>query len=506
IVTAMDRLVGTLEQFGFAVFYEFDRGIAVIRVEMLDGGGGNHDGGGYIVLDLELGGRMKILTQAEDAPGAVGVVADAQEVGDELAVPAFQFVAGRAVDDVDTEVLAPLIAPFGAIEAFHDEDQFLDVLRDGGDPFVVFRRVILHRWREQFDDGAEGTFGTEDGALVLSILGRILEAAGVIAPHQAGNLVEILFEIGDEDRALDHRVGDRLGDFRFAAAGDGAGFVAERGFGDGAHEAPGAIAGGLLHLDAIAGRAHVNLVGQQLDAFLLTVLQPGDGLLVQIEVGVARNVEDVGETFVTRVAFGLEVHGFAAELDHLLERMAAIAHVAVAEEFLAQIVAGVDQGAAGVLLLAQTGEVGGVADLRLHLFLAVTEIIVGDDGHDHAAFVARGDLEGAAVVVTLVLLLPAHAIALLAFSGLVPMRQAEALFGQLHEVGCEDDAAGVSAPVGDVERGVVFGQERIAAVAEDAFDEIEIGHEAAGGEEADFHPFLLGETRHFGTNDRPQEQ
>ena len=53
--------------------------------------------------------------------------------------------------------------------------------------------------------------------------------------------------------------------------------------------------------------------------------------------------------------------------------------VDVAAEFLAQIVAGKNQRAAGVFLLAQAEQIGGVTDLRLHLFFAIAEIIVGDD-------------------------------------------------------------------------------------------------------------------------------
>ena len=51
----------------------------------------------------------------------------------------------------------------------------------------------------------------------------------------------------------------------------------------------------------------------------------------------------------------------------------------------------------------------------------------------------------------------------------------------------QDHAAGVPGPVHHVERGVVFGQIRIAAVAENALHEIQIADQAAGREEADLH-------------------
>ena len=51
----------------------------------------------------------------------------------------------------------------------------------------------------------------------------------------------------------------------------------------------------------------------------------------------------------------------------------------VAAEFLAQIVARKNQRAAGVFLLAQAKQIRRETDLRLHLFFAIAEIIVGDD-------------------------------------------------------------------------------------------------------------------------------
>jgi hypothetical protein len=84
--------------------------------------------------------------------------ADAQIRGDELAVVALQLVAGRAVDDVHAEMVAPVAAPFRLVIALHDEDEFLDVLRHAGEPGVVFRRVIVFVRRQQLDDRAERAF------------------------------------------------------------------------------------------------------------------------------------------------------------------------------------------------------------------------------------------------------------------------------------------------------------------------------------------------------------
>ena len=54
----------------------------------------------------------------------------------------------------------------------------------------------------------------------------------------------------------------------------------------------------------------------------------------------------------------------------------------------------------------------------------------------------------------------------------------------------EDDAAGVAGPMLDIEAGVVLGQIRIAGVAEDGFDEVEVADQIARREEADLHRFL----------------
>jgi len=72
-------------------------------------------------------------------------------------------------------------------------------------------------------------------------------------------------------------------------------------------------------------------------------------------------------------------------------------------------------------------------------------------------------------------------------------------------VGGEDDATGVTGPVERVESGVVFGEGRVAGVAEDGLDEIEIAHEGSGGEEADFHG-LFGVAARGGADERTEKE
>ena len=158
-----------------------------------------------------------------------------------------------------------------------------------------------------------------------------------------------------------------------------------------------------------------------------------------------------------------------------------------------------------MLLLGEAEEVRGEGELGLHLFLAVAEIVVADDGDDGAARVARGDLEGAAVVVELAFGPPAHAVAPLPLGRGVPCGQAELLLGEgADEVRREDHASGVAGPVPGIERGVVLRQVRITRVAEDAFHEIQVADQVPRHEEPRLHPLLGDEARHLRADDRAQ--
>ena len=70
----------------------------------------------------------------------------------------------------------------------------------------------------------------------------------------------------------------------------------------------------------------------------------------------------------------------------------------------------------------------------------------------------------------------------------------------------EDDAAGVAGPMLHVERGIIFRQERITAIAENAFHKIQVAHQIARHEETDLHRLLRRETGNFRADQRPQEQ
>ena len=503
----MDGVIGPLEQAVFAVVNELHGEIAIPGIQARERRGRDDDRGGDVVLEGDFRGGLKIFAQTKRPPRAIGIEAHAQVAGDELAVVAFEFIARRAVDEIHAERLAPVGAPFRFVEALHGEEQLLDVLRDRAQPRVVFGGVLLGAGREQLDHRAERALGTEDAAAVALELPAREKTVAVIALNQFADPVEILREIADEHRPLQNRVADGFRDFRFAAARDGAGFVAGGALTGGADQPPRAAAGGLEHAHLVAGRAHIGLVGQQLDLRLATVGRaPGDGLLLEIEARVLGHVENVRINAINGIARRLHVHHRAVQFHDLLEAVIERADVDVAEEFLAEIVGRKRQRAAGVLFLAQAEEVRGKAELRFHLFLAVAEIVVGDDRDDGARFIARGDLEGLAEVVAFVLGLPAHAVAALALGGVLPARQAEAELGQLRQVRRQNHAARVAAPMLGVQAGVVLREKGIARIAENAFHKIEVAHQRAGREEANLHGLFTDESRHARAHHGPQQQ
>ena len=68
----------------------------------------------------------------------------------------------------------------------------------------------------------------------------------------------------------------------------------------------------------------------------------------------------------------------------------------------------------------------------------------------------------------------------------------------------EDDATGVTSPAGGVEGGVIFGQVGVAAIAENGLYEVQVGNQATGSDETDFHGALVVYTRHCGHDDGAQ--
>jgi hypothetical protein len=149
-------------------------------------------------------------------------------------------------------------------------------------------------------------------------------------------------------------------------------------------------------------------------------------------------------------------------------------------------------------------QVGGVAELRLNLFLAVTVVVIRDQGDDDAGSVAARQFERHAVVVLFVRVAITHRIGSLARRRGVVMRQAEFLFGQVDQVRSQDDAAGVAAPVINVQARVIFRYQRVARVAENRLDKVEIADQRSGGEKTDLHRFFMTVIGHVRPDDRAQ--
>ncbi len=64
----------------------------------------------------------------------------------------------------------------------------------------------------------------------------------------------------------------------------------------------------------------------------------------------------------------------------------------------------------------------------------------------------------------------------------------------------------MAGPMFGIKRGIIFRQQRIAAVVENGFDEIQVADEIARHEAADLHGFFGNESGHGGTNQRAQQQ
>src|SRR5690349_5613311 len=93
VEAAMDRLVGALEEAVLAVDGELHAGCLEALVQIRELRGRDDDGRGDVVLGLDLGGGVEVLSDLEGAPGGAGAVeADAEVGADELAVAELQLV------------------------------------------------------------------------------------------------------------------------------------------------------------------------------------------------------------------------------------------------------------------------------------------------------------------------------------------------------------------------------------------------------------------------------
>jgi len=161
VIATNDGIVRPLEEAVFTVVGEFQRRVGDLFIDTGNLITGNNDRGGDVIFHLDLGGRRKVLAQAEDPPAAVFLEAHPQVAGDQFAVPVFQLMAGVSVDHVDGEPLPPVVAPVRFIKAFDQEDELLDSRRNRFDERIVLVGIIVAR-RQELDHRAQRTLRTED--------------------------------------------------------------------------------------------------------------------------------------------------------------------------------------------------------------------------------------------------------------------------------------------------------------------------------------------------------
>ena len=200
---------------------------------------------------------------------------------------------------------------------------------------------------------------------------------------------------------------------------------------------------------------------------------PADALFRQDRAGIFGNVDQIREVPIDAVTFRLDPDKLGVIPGDVVKRPAVVAD-AVDLKLFAQVEAGKRQRSARMFLFDIAHQIGRIANLRFNFFLAVAEVIVGDQRDDHSGLGAARDLEGVAVVVAFALISPAHAISSLPLARLVIMGQTQFLLRQRDQVRRQDHGPGVTGPMDDVEPRVVFRHERIARVAEDRLDEIQI--------------------------------
>ena len=123
----VDGVVRPLEEALLAVGDELDAAGDLGGRGGADPLGGDDHGCGDVVFGLDLGRGVEVLADLEGAPLAGGEQAHAEVGAAGFAVVDLQFVAGLAVDDVDGEVLAPVLAPLGLVETLDQEDQGEDL-------------------------------------------------------------------------------------------------------------------------------------------------------------------------------------------------------------------------------------------------------------------------------------------------------------------------------------------------------------------------------------------
>mmetsp|Transcript_988 Transcript_988/g.1878 ORF Transcript_988/g.1878 Transcript_988/m.1878 type:complete len:488 (+) Transcript_988:1829-3292(+) len=413
---------------------------------------------------------------------------------------------------------------------------------DGADPGVVLIRVLGER-REEFDNDAGRDLGVEksldvgslDAGLLEGVLSVTRENLGVVLGEDLLDLIEVIAHVVGEDRTeLDH-VLETLADLRLATTRNSRGLVQVGALSDSALEVPllvlaalGALLGAdvvaalLDHLDLVPAGEDVGDTRRKVDL----LVAEGHTLVRHAEHSVLRHIEDVGVGLVDCVALRLHFDGVAKKVDNILEgsgrllgaqvlvRLAEECSIALGRhltkrgriENLTEVKRGEGNASTGMLFLGKTMHVGGVPELGLDLLLAVSEVVVGDDSEGDSTSVAARQLERAALVVQVVVLLVVHAILDLALVRLRLVGEAKLLGIHAEDVRSEDHAARDTSPVLRVKSSVVFSEVGVVAVAKDGLDEVKVGSARSRDEEASLRCPLGHEARNLRVGEGAQQQ
>ena len=195
VEAAMLGVVRALEQPGFAVGDDLAGGFAGdagLGVAQQPGrhGGGNGDVVGHCTFCAPMKSCRTLNTR--QAPSSRRPTR--RKLAYQMAAVEFQFVRRAAIDHVDIEMLAPVVAPFRPVEALDDERQREDVRRHAFQPGVVCVGVFLRR-RQHADHRAQRAVRREQAARIHAA-GRLhLEAGGIAVLDQRLDLVEIVFQV-----------------------------------------------------------------------------------------------------------------------------------------------------------------------------------------------------------------------------------------------------------------------------------------------------------------------
>ena len=241
-----------------------------------------------------------------------------------------------------------------------------------------------------------------------------------------------------------------------------------------ADEAPAATFGRLHHLNFVARRQHIGVVRQKFDLLCLPYLRPSNALRIEVDAGILWQVDDITEVLIHCIAFWLHIDAVDIAGDDAVECLVDFWVVMTELEIFAQIVSSEGEGAPCVFFFGEAVKVSGETNLCFDLFFAISEVVIRDRCDDYATGVTASNFEGTAVVVEFILLFPTHTVTLLAFGGILNVGQSELDLGSSHKMRREDDTTAVTCPMNGIEGGVVFAYKRVAAVAEDGFDEVEI--------------------------------